>query len=84
MIRAEFIAKQNTPPGKEMQLTYQEMHVFDCPGVLSCASAMVLCEWTACGVIEKKRALCEEAVKARGCSILHADRVVRGDGLRGH
>ena len=51
------IAKQNTSPGKEMQLTYQEMHVFNSPGVLSCASSMVLCEGTACGVTEKKRAL---------------------------
>ena len=47
-------------------MTYQEMHVSNSPGVLSCASAMVLCEGTACGVTEKKRALCEEAVKARG------------------
>ena len=51
------IAEQNTPPGKKMQLTYQEMHVFNGPGVLNCATSMVLCEGTACGVTEQRRAL---------------------------
>ena len=51
------IAKQNTPPGKEMQLMYQEMLVFNSPGVLNCANSMVLCEGTACGVTQKKSAL---------------------------
>ena len=33
------------------------MNIFNSPGVYSCASSVVSCEGTACGVIEKKLAL---------------------------
>ena len=45
------------PPGKVIEMLSWELYGFNSPGVFNCASSMVSCEGTACGVTERKLAL---------------------------
>ena len=51
------IANKKNPIGKNIKMLSWEMLVFISPVTFNSASSMVSCEGTACGVIEKKRAL---------------------------